>query len=63
MSGLHLQNIKYNSKDWNQIKGRIFSKFSPSKLMSFNDVGFYNFTTLFLTLSIMSDDTSQIVRK
>jgi len=31
--------------------------------MSFNEVGFYNFTTLFLTLSIMSDDTSQIVRK
>ncbi|XP_022169090.1 protein MMS22-like isoform X2 [Myzus persicae] len=61
--GLHLQNIKYNSKDWNQIKGRIFSKFSPSKLMSFNDVGFYNFTTLFLTLSIMSDDTSQIALK
>lgn len=61
--GLHLQNIKYNSKDWNQIKGRIFSKFSPSKLMSFNEVGFYNFTTLFLTLSIMSDDTSQIALK
>jgi len=63
MLGLHLQNIKYNSKDWNQLKGRIFSKFSPSKLMSFNDAGFYNFTTLFLTLAIMSDDTSQIVRK
>ncbi|XP_060866553.1 protein MMS22-like [Metopolophium dirhodum] len=61
--GLHLQNIKYNSKDWNQIKGRIFSKFSPSKLMSFNDIGFYNFTTLFLALSIMSDDTSQIALK
>ncbi|XP_025201736.1 protein MMS22-like [Melanaphis sacchari] len=61
--GRHLQNIKYNSKDWNQIKGRIFSKFSPSKLMSFNDVGFYNFTTLFLTLSIMSDDTTQIALK
>ncbi|VVC34388.1 Hypothetical protein CINCED_3A011587 [Cinara cedri] len=61
--GLHLQNIKYNSKDWNQLKGRIYSKFSPSKLMSFNDIGFYNFTTLFLTLAIMSDDTSQIALK
>ncbi|XP_025409386.1 protein MMS22-like, partial [Sipha flava] len=61
--GLHLQNTKYNSKDWNQLKGRIFSKFSPSKLLSFNDIGFYNFTTLFLTLAIMSNDTSQIALK
>lgn len=62
-SGLYLQNSKYNLKDWNQLKGRIFSKFSSSKLTSFNDIGFYNFTTLFLTLAIMSEDTSQIVRK
>ncbi|XP_050538340.1 protein MMS22-like [Daktulosphaira vitifoliae] len=61
--GLHLRNIKHNSKDWNQIKGRIFSKFSLSKLLSFNDIGFYNFTTLFLTLATMSSDTSNIALK
>ncbi|XP_050425464.1 protein MMS22-like [Adelges cooleyi] len=61
--GLHLKMITHNSKDWNQIKGRVFSKFSQSKLASFNEMGFYNFTTLFLTLAIMSSDTSQIALK
>ncbi|XP_015439046.1 PREDICTED: protein MMS22-like [Dufourea novaeangliae] len=50
--------INYSSSDtkhWNQIKGRIYSKFSKSKVQEFSVTGLYNFISLFLTLAVTAD--------
>ncbi|CAL7941312.1 unnamed protein product [Xylocopa violacea] len=45
-------------KHWNQIKGRVYSKFSKSKVQEFSISGLYNFISLFLTLAVTSDTTN-----
>ena len=53
--------INYSSSDtkhWNQIKGRIYSKFSKSKVQEFSVTGLYNFISLFLTLAVTADTTN-----
>ncbi|OAD54304.1 Protein MMS22-like [Eufriesea mexicana] len=53
--------INYNNSDtkyWNQIKGRIYSKFSKGKVEEFSLSGLYNFISLFLTLAITADTTN-----
>ncbi|XP_035727312.1 protein MMS22-like isoform X1 [Vespa mandarinia] len=48
----------YDSNDtkyWNQIKGRVYSKFSKSKVQEFSETGLYNFLSLFLTLAVTAD--------
>ncbi|XP_026671561.1 protein MMS22-like [Ceratina calcarata] len=49
--------VNYNTdkKHWNQIKGRIYSKFSKSKVQEFSITGLYNFISLFLTLAVTAD--------
>ncbi|CAK9817611.1 Protein MMS22-like [Anthophora quadrimaculata] len=44
-----------DTKHWNQIKGRIYSKFSKSKVQEFSISGLYNFISLFLTLAVTVD--------
>ncbi|XP_046143371.1 protein MMS22-like isoform X3 [Osmia bicornis bicornis] len=53
--------INYSNSDikhWNQIKSRIYSKFSKSKVQEFTITGLYNFISLFLTLAITADTTN-----
>ncbi|XP_043263204.1 protein MMS22-like, partial [Colletes gigas] len=53
--------INYSNNDtkyWNQIKGRIYSKFSKSKVQEFSISGLYNFISLFLTLAVTGDTTN-----
>ncbi|XP_043598632.1 protein MMS22-like isoform X2 [Bombus pyrosoma] len=53
--------INYNNNDtkhWNQIKGRIYSKFSKGKVEEFSTTGLYNFLSLFLTLAVTADTTN-----
>lgn len=55
--------INYSSGDtkhWNQIKGRIYSKFSKSKVQEFSLTGLYNFISLFLTLAVTADTTNVV---
>ncbi|XP_076234655.1 protein MMS22-like [Calliopsis andreniformis] len=47
-----------DTKHWNQIKGRIYSKFSQSKVQEFSITGLYNFISLFLTLAVTADTTN-----
>ncbi|XP_011637201.1 protein MMS22-like isoform X2 [Pogonomyrmex barbatus] len=52
---------KYGASDlkyWNQIKGRIYTKFSKNKVAEFSDNGLYNFISLFITLAITADITN-----
>ncbi|KAK2579413.1 hypothetical protein KPH14_003271 [Odynerus spinipes] len=44
-----------DTKHWNQIKGRVYSKFSKSKVEEFSETGLYNFLSLFLTLAVTAD--------
>ncbi|XP_066597925.1 protein MMS22-like isoform X2 [Prorops nasuta] len=43
------------TKYWNQIKSRIYSKFSKNKVQEFSEPGLYNFFSLFFTLAITAD--------
>ncbi|OXU29027.1 hypothetical protein TSAR_005155 [Trichomalopsis sarcophagae] len=43
------------AKVWNQIKGRIYSRFSQNKLQDYTESGIYNFISLFLTLAVTTD--------
>ncbi|KYM87553.1 Protein MMS22-like protein [Atta colombica] len=58
---LHLIGIflkKYGTSDpkyWNQIKGRVYTKFSKNKVAEFSESGLYNFISLFITLAITAD--------
>ncbi|KAJ8680183.1 hypothetical protein QAD02_015970 [Eretmocerus hayati] len=55
--GTFLQN-NYNgadSKFWNQIKGRIFSRFSQNKIIEFSESGLFNFINLFFTMAVTAD--------
>lgn len=53
--GMTLKKWHDNPRFWNQIKGRIFSKFSFNKMASLTEIGLYNFISLFLTLTISAD--------
>ncbi|XP_011065878.1 PREDICTED: protein MMS22-like [Acromyrmex echinatior] len=49
---------KYGTSDlkyWNQIKGRVYTKFSKNKVAEFSESGLYNFISLFITLAITAD--------
>ncbi|KAG7210314.1 hypothetical protein KM043_011855 [Ampulex compressa] len=46
---------KSDTKHWNQIKSRIFSKYSKSKIQELSLTGLYNFLSLFITLAITAD--------
>lgn len=46
---------KTDSKYWNQIKGRVYTKFSKSKVEEFSESGLYNFISLLITLAITAD--------
>lgn len=54
-TGLYLQRVTGQSQHWKQIRGRIYSKLSASKMQSLNEVGLYHISSLFLTLAITSD--------
>ncbi|TGZ50279.1 Uncharacterized protein DBV15_02129 [Temnothorax longispinosus] len=52
---------KYGTSDlkyWNQIKGRVYTKFSKNKVAEFSESGLYNFISLFITLAITADITN-----
>lgn len=52
---------KYGISDpkyWNQIKGRVYTKFSKNKVAEFSESGLYNFISLFITLAITADITN-----
>ncbi|XP_043279695.1 protein MMS22-like [Venturia canescens] len=49
---------KNDTRLWNQVKGRIYSKFSKIKVQEFGEAGLYNFITLFLTLALTADTTN-----
>lgn len=54
---------KYGTSDpkyWNQIKGRVYTKFSKNKVAEFSESGFYNFISLFITLAITADITNVV---
>lgn len=49
---------KYGKSDlkyWNQLKGRVYTKFSKNKVAEFSENGLYNFISLFITLAITAD--------
>ncbi|EFN83552.1 Uncharacterized protein C6orf167 [Harpegnathos saltator] len=52
---------KYSKTDvkyWNQVKGRVYTKFSKSKVEEFSESGLYNFISLFITLAVSADTTN-----
>ncbi|XP_029176045.1 protein MMS22-like isoform X2 [Nylanderia fulva] len=49
---------KTDSKYWNQLKGRVYTKFSKNKVAEFSENGLYNFISLFITLAITADVTN-----
>lgn len=54
---------KYGTSDpkyWNQIKGRVYTKFSKNKVAEFSESGLYNFISLFITLAITADITNVV---
>ncbi|XP_046669510.1 protein MMS22-like isoform X2 [Homalodisca vitripennis] len=55
--GLHLQRVSGQTQHWNQIRGRIYSKLSPSKMQGLTEVGLYHIASLFLTLAVTADLT------
>ncbi|PNF31542.1 hypothetical protein B7P43_G00781 [Cryptotermes secundus] len=42
-------------RHWHHMKGRIYSKFSPNKLLALTELGLYHFVSLFLTLALTVD--------
>lgn len=59
--GRSLKKWNENPRYWNQLKGRIYSKFSAAKLSSLNEIGVYHFISLFLTLALTAD-LQEVVR-
>ncbi|XP_012139632.2 protein MMS22-like isoform X2 [Megachile rotundata] len=57
-SFLRINYSNSDTKHWNQIKSRIYSKFSKSKVQEFSITGLYNFISLFLTLAVTADTTN-----
>lgn len=55
--GKHLNSClsQTHQRHWQQMKGRIYSKFSPNKLLALTEMGLYHFVSLFLTLAITVD--------
>lgn len=53
--GLHLQQTKAAPRHWKQMRGRIYSKISTSKLVGLTELGMYHFLSLFLTLAVSAD--------
>lgn len=51
---------KTDPKYWNQIKGRVYTKFSKNKVAEFSESGLYNFMSLFVTLAITADITNVV---
>ncbi|XP_012220703.1 protein MMS22-like isoform X2 [Linepithema humile] len=49
---------KVDPKYWNQIKGRVYTKFSKNKVAEFSESGLYNFISLFITLAVTADITN-----
>lgn len=47
---------KGDVKHWQQVKGRIYSKFTKAKLQEFSESALINFITLFLTLATTTAD-------
>ncbi|XP_032672061.1 protein MMS22-like [Odontomachus brunneus] len=57
--GTFLKNYsKTDAKYWSQVKGRVYTKFSKSKVGEFSESGLYNFISLFITLAITADTTN-----
>ncbi|XP_069134348.1 protein MMS22-like [Argopecten irradians] len=55
--GNHLQQMldSGSNQEWRQIKGRVYSKFHKRRVQELSENGFYNFTSLFLCLSLAAD--------
>jgi hypothetical protein len=47
--------IQSQRRHWQQMKGRIYSKFSSNKLLALTEMGLYHFVSLFLTLAVTVD--------
>jgi len=54
------QNTPDGLRCWNQLKGRLLSKFSVSKFSTFNEIGLYHFILVFLTLAISADSQEMV---
>ncbi|XP_068083219.1 protein MMS22-like [Anabrus simplex] len=54
---LHLLGVylQQNPAHWQQVKGRIYSKFFPAKMQALREIGIYHVCSLFLTLAITVD--------
>ncbi|XP_060062840.1 protein MMS22-like [Ylistrum balloti] len=44
-----------SNQEWRQMKGRVYSKFHKRRVQELTENGFYNFTCLFLCLSLAAD--------
>ncbi|XP_065225939.1 protein MMS22-like [Planococcus citri] len=53
--GRSLRKWQETPRFWNQLKGRIYSKFSAAKLATLNETGLYHFIALFITLAMTAD--------
>ncbi|XP_043474055.1 protein MMS22-like [Leptopilina heterotoma] len=56
--GTFLRKNQNDPKYWNQMKGRIFSKLTKTKVQTYSVSGMYNFISLFLTLAVTVDTES-----
>ncbi|RZF44143.1 hypothetical protein LSTR_LSTR012345 [Laodelphax striatellus] len=62
--GLHLRRTNGEKKFWNQLKGRIYSKFPASKMYALTELGVYNFASLFFTIAVVKvDEIGEILKK
>ncbi|XP_033747266.1 protein MMS22-like isoform X2 [Pecten maximus] len=52
---LHQMLDSGSNQEWRQIKGRVYSKFHKRRIQELTENGFYNFTSLFLCLSLAAD--------
>ncbi|XP_039298055.1 protein MMS22-like [Nilaparvata lugens] len=61
--GHHLRRTCGEKRFWNQLKGRIYSKFPASKMIALTELGVYNFVSLFLTIAVVKlDEVGEICK-
>ncbi|XP_075221047.1 protein MMS22-like [Lycorma delicatula] len=61
--GLFIKKTEANPKHWNQLKGRIYSKFPASKILGLNETGLYHFISLFITMAVARNDIAEVCKK
>lgn len=53
--GLHLRRTSSQERHWKQLRGRIYSKLSASKMIALSETGLYHFVSMFLTMAVSAD--------